>query len=351
MSSGSKRAGSGVARLLAVIASVALIAGGLLIRKAIDDNDDDASDDPAGSTVPDEPDETASDVVCITELADACDAIAASDVDVTVAVEPAGTTLDRLAALEDADEAPLWITIDPFPAMVDELRTAAGEDAIGYSGGAAGATQIGVALPKSDRWALLVGDECGPTRVWRCLGDWAGTPWADHGGASIAGTVRPAVGDAAGSAIGLAGLAAAVAGFTGNGTIGSVTELEANPEFSIWFDGVYDTVPIGRDPNSTPLATMLVRRSALDVASATGAEFESSNPARTSDFEIRYPDGTMWATAVLASPGSTAAPDGLLDQLSAALTEMNWDDAALGAAHPLPNASIMLALRELWRNQ
>ncbi len=225
------------------------------------------------------------------------------------------------------------------------MRTRSGTDV-----SKAAATQIGVALPKSDRWAVLVGDECGPTRVWRCLGDWAGTPWADHGGTSITGTVRPAVGDAAGSALGLAGLAAAVAGFTGNGTIGSVTDLDANPEFSIWLDGIYDTVPPARNPNTTPLATMLVRP-ALDVASATGAEFDSSNPARTSDFEIRYPDGTMWATAVLASPGSTSAPDGLLDQLSAALTDMKWDDAALGAANPLPNASIMLALRELWRNQ
>ena len=348
MSSGSKGAGRGVARLLAVIAAIALIAGGLLIRKSIDDNDDDG-DDVAGSTVPNEPDETASDVVCITELADVCDVIAASNTDLDVTVEPAGTTLDALAALEDADEAPLWITIDPFPAMVDELRTAAGANAIGYSNDPAGATQLGVALPKSDRWAVLVGDECGPTRVWRCLGDWAGTAWADHGGASITGTVRPAVGDAEGSAIALAGLAAAVAGFTGNGTIGSVTDLEADPEFSIWLDGIYDTVPPARNPNTTPLATMLVRP-ALDVASTTTAEFDSANPARIESYEIQYPQPSMWATAVLASPGSTSAPDGLLDQLSAALTEMNWDDAALGAANPLPNASIMLALRELWRN-
>jgi hypothetical protein len=350
MSSGSKGGGRGVARLLAVIASVALIAGGLLIRKAIDDNDDDGNSGPGGSTVPDEPDETASDVVCISELAEVCTALAESDTDLDVTVEPAGTTLDRLAALEDLDDAPLWITIDPFPAMVDELRTAASEDLLGYSSEAAGATRIGVALPKSDRWSVLVGDECGPTRVWRCLGDWAGTPWADHGGASITGDVRPAVGDAAGSALGLAGLAAAVAGFNGAGTIGSVAELEADPEFSIWLDGIYDTVPPARDPNTTPLATMLVRP-ALDVASTATAEFDSSNPDRITSFEIQYPETTMWATAVLASPGSTSALDGLLDELTAALTEMNWDDAALGTANPLPDASIMLALRELWRNQ
>ena len=69
--------------------------------------------------------------MCATELQAACDAIAAADPDVDVLVEPAGVTLDRLAALPDDADAPVWLTIEPFPAMVDELRAAAGATPLG----------------------------------------------------------------------------------------------------------------------------------------------------------------------------------------------------------------------------
>ena len=61
--------------------------------------------------------------MCATELRVACDAI---DGDVSVVVEPAGVTLDRLAALADDAESPVWLTLQPFPAMLDDLRSASG---------------------------------------------------------------------------------------------------------------------------------------------------------------------------------------------------------------------------------
>ena len=58
-------------------------------------------------------------------------------------VEDAGATLDRLAALGNDEPAPLWITIDPFPAMADVVRPS---DPLGYESRAVGASQLAVAF-------------------------------------------------------------------------------------------------------------------------------------------------------------------------------------------------------------
>jgi hypothetical protein len=342
MASGTTGGGSGIARLVAVVAAGALIAGGLLVRNARSDDDDDP---PPGTTAASTP-PAAADVVCITELEAVCDALAADpDVDVSVSVAPAGETLDALAGRTDPAGAPLWVTIDPFPAMVDELRETASRDPIGYTTEPAAATQLGV-VTADGRWAVLV-EECESEGDWRCLGDWAGSPWSEHGGEPVWRTVRPSVGDAGDTALGLAGFATAVAGFSGGTSIGAIADLRTQVEFITWLDGVLNTVPADKLGESTPLADMAVRPR-IDAGSATAAEFSTLEPsARTTAFEIQYPDSTMWATAVLATPGSASAPDGLIDRIAPVLESAEWTDVSQ-ATVPLPNASTMVALRDLW---
>jgi hypothetical protein len=342
MASGTTGGGSGIARLVAVVAAGALIAGGLLVRNARSDDDDDP---PPGTTAASTP-PAAADVVCITELEAVCDALAADpDVDVSVSVAPAGETLDALAGRTDPAGAPLWVTIDPFPAMVDALRQQEGLDPIGYQVAPAAATQIGV-VTAAGRGAFLV-EECGSARVWRCLGDWAGTEWIDHGGDASWGRVRPSVGDAGETALGLASFATAVAGFSGSTSIGAVAELSADPEFINWLGGLTNTVPVADLTQPTPLATMLVLPSRIDAAAASDDEFSTLPHDRTAPYEIQYPDTTMWATAVLAAPASASAPNDLIDRIAPVLESAEWTDVSLATA-PLPDASTMLALRQLW---
>ena len=58
----------------------------------------------------------------------------------------------------------------------------------------------------------------------------------------------------------------------------------------------------------------------------------------------------MWVVAVLAVPPGTAAPDGLAADLTTELDVAGWD-APGDAAQSVPDATTMVALRELWRER
>jgi hypothetical protein len=88
-------------RLVAFAVAAVLVVGAFFIRREVIDSDDSEA---GGSDPPGE-------LVCITELADVCAALATDDLSVTV--EDAGTTLDRLGALGDDSDPPLWLTIEP----------------------------------------------------------------------------------------------------------------------------------------------------------------------------------------------------------------------------------------------
>src|SRR4051812_20961854 len=99
-------------RLAALLGAVALVVAAVLIRNALDDNSSaSANDRPAqpGSYT----------LVCSTEFADVCAGLPDT---YAVTVEAAGVTLDRLASAEPADLPDGWLTLDPFPAMLDETR-------------------------------------------------------------------------------------------------------------------------------------------------------------------------------------------------------------------------------------
>ncbi len=103
-------------RLGAIALTVVLIGGAWLIRdRVIEDNDNSGNDDQPQAD---------REIVCVEDLREACDALADSST-WTFGSRTRRATLDALAALEDPSEAPIWITMEPFPAMVDDLRAAA----------------------------------------------------------------------------------------------------------------------------------------------------------------------------------------------------------------------------------
>lgn len=327
--------------------AILLVVGAFLVRRNM--IDDDGVDDPESSvaTTPDREDATA--IVCITELEDVCDALATNNADLDVTIEAASVTMDRLAALDDAADAPLWLTIEPYPAMVDALRQGRGVDPIGAEVSIVGASRLGIAFPAATGGApgpvAAITTHCGGQAIWRCVGDNTGATWSELGGEASWGTLRPSLGDVTNSALGLASLANAVAGYLGDGDV-TRSRWEADNQFLTWFRPLSDASESVALSGGSPVRTMVTRPSALD-AGAT-ATFEVTALGATGDrLELNYPQPEMWVNAVIATPPSVAAPDGLVADLTAQLEAEGWESPA-AAGPALPSASTLLALRTLW---
>jgi hypothetical protein len=325
-------------RVGALLVAVALVAGALLLRRnVIEGSDDDTDTTTASTSAPSAP---ADAIVCASELEAACVAIADADPDRDVVIEPAGVTLDRLAALDDDADAPVWLTIAPFPAMVDELRAAASSTPLNAAGEALAASQLSVATPAGGRSATL-DTACAGAPLWRCIGEHAGEPWTAIGGEESWNTVRPSLGAVEREAVALASFADAVAGYFGNPQISSTSF--SDPAFIAWLRQLTGPVDESQLSAGTPLATMAVRPP-LDVAATTEAERTAAGGDR---FDVNYPDPTMWVEAVLAVPEGVSVPDDVAATAAEALAASGWSDPS-SAAQPVPSASTMLALRSLW---
>jgi hypothetical protein len=324
-------------RLGAAAAAVVLIAGALVTRDALDDDDDPTI--ASESSVPRAPAPDA--IVCAEELGGVCASLRAALGSEAVRIEPAYTTLDALAG-EGAGDA-LWVTMSPFPAMVDAQRATTGDDPLALATTPVAATPLAVASPASgDRLGALEA-VCAGAPLWRCIGEQAGTPWADLG-ADVEGTVRPSVGDVERSGLALVSFSGAVAGYFGEPTYRQAS-WETDPAFLPWLQSVATTVPTSVLSGGTPLATMASRRSALDIAATTDAELAplSADPSR---FEVKYPEPTMGVEGVVAGPVPGAD---LLREIGTAFTANGWGPPA--ATPPAaPSAVTMLGLRQLWRD-
>jgi hypothetical protein len=327
-------------RIGAALVAVALIVIALVVRRTVIDDDDAAA---GPSTAPTTAAPTAAtELVCATELAAACQAVKADHPGLTVRVEPAGTTLDRLAASKDP--APLWATIEPFPEMVDVLRP---QDPVGYTTEPLASSQLILALPHGGRSAAL-GAACTTPAVWACIGNVAGTAWSEYGGDPSFGRIRPSLGRVDREAVALASFANAVAGYTDSPTI-NAGALGDDLEFRTWLRRLAGADTSGLS-GGTPLATMVTRAGSLDIAATTVADVAVLFLSRDDlQLDTVTPNPTMWVQAVLAVPPGTAAPDGLAADLTTELSLAGWR-APEDATQPVPDATTMVALRELWKS-
>src|SRR5262245_51039689 len=169
-------------RLATILVAVGLVVGAVLIRRNVIEGGDDDGDDTS---------DPADELVCLTELADVCATLGASDQDLTITVEDAGETLARVA---EGEPAPLWLTFAPFPAMVEGGLYGAEPEVLA-------ATRLAVATLAERADVLATG--CAQATLWRCIGDAAGEPWSALGGQETWGAVKPSVGEADASAIAL----------------------------------------------------------------------------------------------------------------------------------------------------
>src|SRR5688500_12329615 len=91
----------------AVVVAAGLVVGAVLVRNEVIEGDD--------SDAPDT--DTATTLVCLTELRSLCDAVAAAHPDLTVRVEPAAITSDAWSVAEQSPDE-LWLTLAPLPDLV-----------------------------------------------------------------------------------------------------------------------------------------------------------------------------------------------------------------------------------------
>jgi hypothetical protein len=314
-------------RLGAVVVAAVLVGGALALRASLDD---DGTSDGAPTRI-----------VCVSELADACRAAAEGMDDVELSIADARDTLDALATT--TDDAPVWVTLDPFPAMLDTTRTTAGRDALFPAATSVASSDITVTVP--DERVDVLRAHCTGEALWRCIGSASGEPWADIGGEPGWGSVLPGIAPADRSALGLLTFAEAVGGYLGD-TSYSRTRWEAEPGFLPWVRRLTSAVPTEVIGDRSPLAVMLTRPSALNIAAATAAEVASAG-ATADRVASEYPAPMVRADVIVAATSPDAAPSRFVDRLGDALTDAGWARPASGPSGA-PSSGTMLALRDLW---
>lgn len=308
-------------RVFAVLGALFMVILALLIRAQLDDDGD------GGGGGGDDGDRVA--LLCAEELADVCRALEAEGV-ATVEIEPVGTTVDRLGA-EGRLDADAWLTLAPFPEIVDLRREQATLTRLFGDVESAGWSTPLAMVAYNDRAAALE-EDC-PEVGWACLGNIASDEWSDHHGQGIWGPVRPGYDPPDTSATGLLVLAQAMA-----------EHLERN-DFALqdidsgWLRGLERGVA-NRPPGHVLDQYLVLGAPAFAAVGALGTDATSAaGTARGEDLTIFYPAPMFRAEVVLAGQAD-------LEGLDDALGEAGWDRGEDGDALPTPGA--LDALRTAW---
>ena len=335
-------------RLLALVGAVVMIGGAVLVRGMLDDGGGGGNGGGGSGSGGD----GATHLICATELADACAALAEEDDDVTFDVEPAGDTAERLtdpAFDPEGSDIDGWLTLQPWPALVEDRVTRAQQPAVlGETSGVLATTRLALVGP-ADRIDLLA-SACGgeDETSWRCLGELADEPWSEHGGSASQGQIEVGHDDPTEQATGLLVLGQAASDYFGAAFASNDFE---DPEFRNWLEQLESA-----DPN-LPLAV-----SALSVyeqlerlpngswdAVGTLDPAAVATTARTSDaFTVLYPSPMIRAEVVLA-PIRGHEVDLSDEDLEAALESAGWTPGPAPADTPAgPSAGVYQALIEEW---
>ncbi len=344
---------------MALLVAVAMVGLALFVRGRLDD---DGGSESGGRTVR---------VLCSSDLDAACDELAATVDDLDVAVEPAGTTAERLVALSDADVGDLdfdaWLVPAPWPEMVRGERERAGLAPVLDEPTDPVARSPLVLAVWNDRAEALAG-RCGKSISWRCIGDVAGTDWADLGGEPTWGAVKPGHGDPTQRARGLLVAGQAATDFFGTREF-SRADLETD-EFRAWFSRLEGAVPTFDPAAGSPFEQMLVAGpAAFDVVGTTesqaGPSLAAAAPARRDALSLLYPAPVATADLVVVPSvgGRSEAIERLTgDEARRVLAEAGWrvegvppadgvaSDPPLPSGNGMPEPGVLRALQTTWQD-
>lgn len=337
-----------VARILALLAAVGMVAGAVVVRARIDDN--------GGALGVGGPRPT---LVCATELAAVCEALR-DEVDFDI--EPAGTTADRLIAAAGAPGLDGWLVAGPWPAIVAAERQRKALPPILASEKSGLARSPVVIVGERERLPVLA-VKCGGKVTLRCLGDNGRSKWSAIGGQAGWGDVKVGLPDAGTQAEGLAVLGAGTVNYFGRRDLAKL-DLEEDPGFGTWVSQLRRSLPqpidLDRMLSTRGLSDLWVgleAQSAPKLAAATG---------RSQQLDLLYPEPVVTADVSLGlAAGKAGERVGRIvtgDDGKRALGAAGWRvggklaagarpdaPATLPAESGLPAPGLLQALRSAWK--
>lgn len=320
-----------MARILALVAALGLVAGAVVLRGAIADDDDNGGGGGGSDSL--------GVIWCDPLLADACEA-AADGADVEL-IEPG----DALAQLGDAEAEPsttppsMWVTAGDWPGI---LAVTSDSDDVATFGEATAvaSTPLAVAGNKANLDQLATG--CDADLAWSCL-----AAAASENGFTFGHVTPP-------SSTGLLTLAALANTVSGDTEPFTLDDLRSQPFPALLKDidsgtGTFNgatTSAIGKFVAAPALASVFV---------GPKATLEASTGARK--VEVRPVEPVMNVTAHVAplevSPnGETPAPSDdtvsdFADSLGEELTGAGWDSPDAGGTEP----GLLAALLDQWNSR
>jgi len=302
-----------------------LVVAALLIRNGLDDNSSSAtqgSDTPSSGKVT---------VICSTEFEAICGGLDSKKY--TVTVEPAGDTLDQLAkdgaVLPDA-----WITLDPFPGMIDEMRRVNSVTATNPTVSVI-ATDAPV-LAASASVAPSIAKTCGGTITWKCVGSEAGRA-LEKGGRVLPGITAPDK-----EAEGLLAFANAVSSYVGSTT--SDRSQWEDPAFVKWLRNFQTNTTVAVEGES-PLSTIIVHKTRFNVTQTAAA---SAATSAQPDAFVTTPIAPANQYSAVVATFTNRAGD-LAAKITASLVTAGWTQAS--DHQPKLPAGTFVALRKLWEGK
>ncbi len=331
--------------IAALAAAVGLIVAAILARDALDDDGDSAGGSSAGSGTT---------LVCPTELADAC---AALEDDVTVRVEAASVTAERLTTAADANKADVdvWLAPAPWAEVVADARGRAGAPALVGEPSTVIARSPVVLVMWNDRAAALEAGACGGPVEWRCLGDAADRPWDSVGGESAWGRVNVGLANPD-AATGLVVLGGSASGYFGTPDY-AANDLDG--EFSGWLGALGAQA----DASAGDVVNVMLTRGPGQFSAVGALEADASDAADRDTVRVIYPAPVATADLVGIPIGDAEGAAGDIagnDDLRRALGEAGWrvdgeplaegvdEGQDLLADDSLPAGGVLAALLARW---
>jgi hypothetical protein len=298
-----------VKAVAALAAAVGLIVAAILARDALDDDGDSTGGASAGSDTT---------LVCPTELADTC---AELDDDVTVRVEPASVTADRLTTAADAEEAEVdvWLAPAPWATVVADARERAGAPTlVGQPSAVIGRSPVALVM-WNDRAAALEAGVCGGPVEWGCLGDAADRPWNTVGGESDWGRVNVGLANPD-AATGLVVLGGAASGYFGTADY-AANDLDGT------FSGWLGALAAQADASAADVVNEMLTRGPGQFSAAGALEADALDAADRDGVRVIYPAPVATADLVAIPIGDAEGAAGDIagnDGLRRALGEAGW---------------------------
>ena len=305
-------------RLLAIVVAVGLIGGAYAYRTR--------GDGPA-----DEQGLQRQTLICATELADVCSDLGDTISGLTIRVEPAWVTFDRLLD-PGRGEVDLWLTAGPWPQMLNERLERTQQRPLFEDPFAVASAPLSVVIYNDDLGRL----PCPSQPTWDCIGT-----------AAAAGDIRLGAPDPDREGAGMLVIAAATGAHVGDPEFAS-NDLTGEHEARV--------TALGRrvdEHAATDLATMLSAPALLDAYADVLPPSNAivSTAAARDRVTIAVPTPVATAVVFFAGVGDEGnrAADVFQGLVANALEEFGWNAQPPPDAEGdgLPSPGVLEALREL----